>query len=182
MRALLRFSQAVDTVNRRLARAAGVPLVALIAVGSYNAIAGSLQQRLDLRLTSNALLELQWYLFSLVFLFGAAHTLRSGGHVRVDVLSSGLPARGRRWIDCLGSFLFVVPFGVFATWVAIPFAFESIVRNEGSGDPGGLLRWPLKLMVPVAFASIALQGFADGVRHLAVLRGFRSDDEDDDGA
>ena len=86
-------------------------------------------------------------------------------------------ATGRRWIDCLGSFLLVVPFCVFGVWTSIPFALESFLMRESSSDPGGLPRWPLKIALPVAFALIALQGLADDIRHLAALRGVATGDE-----
>ncbi|MFO1053287.1 MAG: TRAP transporter small permease subunit [Planctomycetota bacterium] len=177
MGSLLRFSRAVDRLNAAIARSVAVLIGVMVLVGSYNAIARQLERRVGVTLTTGGLLELQWYLFALVFLLGAAHTLRRGEHVRVDVLSGGLPTRGRRWIDCLGSFLLVVPFCVFGVWTSIPFALESFLMRESSSDPGGLPRWPLKIALPVAFALIALQGLADGIRHLAALRGVATGDE-----
>lgn len=168
---LLRFARAVDAVNAWAARFVGLLLVGMVVLGSYNAVAGYVQRSLGVQATSNALLELQWYLFALVFMLGAPHVLRRGEHVRVDVLYGGLPRAGKAWVDALGALLLVVPFAVFGIWTSLPFALESLHRLEGSPDPGGLPRWPLKLLVPLAFAMLLLQGLAEGIRHAVILRG-----------
>ncbi|MBI5851463.1 MAG: TRAP transporter small permease subunit [Planctomycetes bacterium] len=171
MRLLMRFARAIDALNAWTARLVGGLLAVMVLLGSYNAVGRWAERDLGLRLASNAMLEMQWYLFALVFMLGAPHVLKRGEHVRVDVLYGGLPERGRAWIDALGALLFVVPFCAFAVWFAVPFAAESIAVWEGSPDPGGLPRWPLKLVVPLAFVLLGLQGLAEAIRNLAVLRG-----------
>lgn len=171
MRGLLRLAERIDRVNRVVARAVAWLLLLMVLVGAYNAVARYLERDAGLRLSSNALLELQWYLFSLVFLLGAPWALRRGDHVRVDVLYGGLPARGRHWIDLLGGLLFLIPFCAFAVWISYDFVADSWVEREMSNDPGGLPRWPLKPVVPLAFALILLQGVSEVVKRLAVLRG-----------
>jgi TRAP-type mannitol/chloroaromatic compound transport system permease small subunit len=184
---LLRLSNWIDRGNAAVAKALAIPLAGMILVGSYNALARysnatarRLQPGAEVLPVSNALLELQWYAFAVVFLFGSAHALKRGDHVRVDVLYAGLPTRGRRWVDLVGSFIFVVPFCLFGAVMAVPFALESIGRWEASPDPSGLPRWPLKAILPLAFLGIALQGLANGIRGAAALRGAVSDGVSDE--
>ena len=186
MRALLAFSFAVDRHNRRVARAVAWLLLVMVLVGAFNAVARWGERDLGLALSSNALLELQWYLFSLVFLLGAPYALRRSDHVRVDVLYGGLPARGRHWIDLLGGLLLLLPFCLFAVVVSLEFVADSWAEREMSSDPGGLPRWPLKAVVPVAFLLILLQGVSEVLKRLALLRGATPEevglDEAPDGA
>ncbi len=177
MQALLRLAGWIDRFHRTVAAGTAWLLVLMIAVGAYNAVARYVERGVGLRLSSNALLELQWYLFSLAFLLGAPYALRCGDHVRVDVISGGLPPRGRWWLDLLGTMLLLVPFCAAAIWLSIPFVAESFAMREGSSDPGGLPRWPLKPVVPLAFALVLLQGLAEAVRRWAWLRGSAPPDE-----
>ena len=170
MRRLIAFSLWTDRCNRRLARGVAWLLLVMVSVGAYNSIAREVA-RYGLQLSSNALLELQWYLFSLVFLLGAPYALRRGDHVRVDVIYGGLPARGRHWIDLIGGLLFLIPFCAFAIWVSLDFVIDSWVESEMSNDPGGLPRWPLKPIVPLAFALLLLQGVSETIKRVALLRG-----------
>ena len=171
MATLLRLALGIDRTNRAMARAVAWLLVLMVLVGAYNALARYIEHDVDLRLSSNALLELQWYLFSLVFLLGAPYALRRSDHVRVDVLYSGLPARGRHWIDLLGGVLLLIPFCVFAVWISFDFVADSWSEREMSNDPGGLPRWPLKAIVPLAFLLLLLQGLSEIIKRFAVLRG-----------
>jgi len=143
----------------------------MVLVGAYNALARYFERSVDMRLSSNALLELQWYLFSLVFLLGAPYALRRADHVRVDVLYAGLPKQGRYWIDLVGGIVLLVPFCVFGVWISYHFVADSWAENEMSHDPGGLARWPLKTVVPLAFALLCLQGFSEIIKRIALLRG-----------
>lgn len=171
MRTLLGLSRGIDRLNRGLGRGVAWLLVVMIAIGAFNAIARYSQRYTDVQLSSNAWLELQWYLFSLVFLLGAPWALRRGDHVRVDVLYGGLPERGRWWIDLVGGVVFLIPFCVFAIWISIDFVVDSWVEGEMSNDPGGLPRWPLKPVVPLAFGLILLQGVSEICKRIALLRG-----------
>ncbi len=146
----------------------------MVLVGAYNAFARYLTRYTDWTLTSNALLELQWYLFSLVFLLGAAYTLYHNGHVRVDVFYSRLSPRGKAWVNLLGTLFFLIPFSVTMLWVSLPAVWNSWAIGEMSPDPGGLPRYPVKTLVPVAFLLIILQGVADAIRAYAFLRGYLS--------
>lgn len=171
MASLLRLAQKIDSANRALARAVAWLLVGMVLVGAYNALARYFERSVDMRLSSNALLELQWYLFSLVFLLGAPYALRRSDHVRVDVLYAGLPNQGRYWIDLIGGLLLLVPFCVFAVGISFHFVADSWSENEMSNDPGGLPRWPLKTVVPAAFFLLLLQGVSEIIKRIAVLRG-----------
>lgn len=172
MRALLRLSAGIDACNRRLGRAVSWLLLVMVLVGAYNALARWLEgEGIGIRLSSNALLELQWYLFGLVVLLGAPHALRLGDHVRVDLIQGGLPQRGRWWLDLAGGVLFLIPFCLGTVWLSLDFVADSWEQREISNDPGGLPRWPLKPVVPISFALLALQGASECIKRAALLRG-----------
>ena len=161
---------AIDALSEGVGRAVSW-LLAMVLLGSYNAVARYLGRWLGTNLGSNAYLEAQWYLFSLVFLLGGAYTLRHDAHVRVDVLYGRLSARARAWIDLLGSVLFLLPFCAFCVSVSWPAVRNSWAVWEGSPDPGGLPRYPIKTVIPVAFLLLALQGIVVAVRAARRLRG-----------
>lgn len=171
MSALLRLSRGIDALNRAVGRAAAWLTFAMVLMGSFNALARYFDRAAGGGLSSNAFVEGQWYLFSLVFLLGAPHALRAGAHVRVDVLYGRLPERGKHWIDLLGGLLFTIPFCAFALWISWPAVRESWVIREVSPDPGGLPRWPIKAVVPLAFALLLLQGVSETIRRAAALAG-----------
>lgn len=166
MRRLLQLCTLVDRLNRAVARGVAWLLLLMVLVGAGNAVS-----RYAFALPSNALLELQWYLFSLAFLLGAPYALRRSDHVRVDVLSSGLPERGRWWLDLVGGLVLLIPFCAFTILISRDFVLDSWAERETSNDPGGLPRWPLKPFVPLAFLLLLLQGLAEVVRRIALLRG-----------
>lgn len=144
----------------------------MVLVGAYNAVARYVGHRFGLTLTSNAYLELQWYLFSLAFLLAAAYTLRHDRHVRVDVFYSRLSSRARAWIDLIGTLALLVPFAIVGLVVTWPSLRASWAILEGSPDPGGLPRYPIKTMILVGFALVVLQGLAEAIRRIAFLRGW----------
>jgi TRAP-type mannitol/chloroaromatic compound transport system permease small subunit len=147
--------------------------VAMIAVGAFNALARHLSRSLGTNLSSTALIELQWYLFSLLFLLGAAYTLRHDGHVRVDVFSARLSARGRAWVDLAGTVFFLLPFCGLMLWLTWPSVRNSYVVSERSPDPGGLLRWPIKAAILLGFALLVLQALSLLIHRVGTLRGSR---------
>lgn len=167
----MNFSRFVDALNERVGAFASWMVLAMVLVGAGNAVARYAGRFVGMNLSSNAYLEAQWYLFSLVFLLGAAYTLRRDAHVRVDVLYSRLSARGRAWIDLLGSLLLLLPFCVFCVWVSLPSIRNSWSVREGSPDPGGLPRYPIKSLILVAFVLLALQGAVMALRAWRVIRG-----------
>lgn len=167
----MRFVRFVDALNERVGALASWLVLVMVLVGAGNAVARYVGRFVGANLSSNAYLEAQWYLFSLVFLLGAAYTLRRDGHVRVDVLYGRLSVRGRAWVDVLGGALLLVPFCVFCLWVSWPSVHASWAVLEGSPDPGGLPRYPIKAMILVAFTLLLLQGLAGIVRAAVTLRG-----------
>jgi len=166
MRSLLWFSRAVDRLNERLGRLANwlVLLACLISAG--NALA-----RYSFSLGSNAWLEIQWYFFAGMVMLGAAHTLQRNEHVRVDILYGRVSTRAQIWIDILGGLLFLLPATVIMGWLAWPMFYNSWLLNETSANAGGLLRWPVKLLVPAGFLLISLQGVAEIIKRVGALSG-----------
>jgi len=165
-----RFVRVVDGLTERVGRAVSWLVLAMVLIGAYNAVARYLGRGLGVNLSSNAYLEAQWYLFSLVFLLGAAYTFKHDNHVRVDVLYGRLSKRGQLWIDLIGTVVFLLPFSLFTLWVSWPSVRNSWTVLEGSADPGGLPRYPIKSMILVAFALLVLQGIAEVVRRVRILR------------
>ena len=143
----------------------------MIAVGAYNALARYLGRFIGFNLSSNAYLERQQYLFSARFLLAAGAVLAKDEHVRVDVLYGRLGSRARSRIDLAGALLFLIPFCAFALALALPTVSNSWAIFEDSPDPGGLPRYPLKTLVPVAFALLILQGVSQVIVQVARLRG-----------
>lgn len=167
----MKLSRGIDAINERIGRAVRWLVLAMVLIGAFNAVARYLGRWIGLNLSSNAYLEAQWYLFSLVFLLGAAYTLKHDGHVRVDVLYGRLSKRGQAWIDLIGTVVFLMPFCVFCLWVSWPTVHNSWIVREGSADPGGLPRYPIKSMILVAFVLLLAQGVAEAARRIALLRG-----------
>ena len=124
-----------------------------------------------------ALQELEWYLFALTFLLGAAYTLKHDGHVRVDIVYQGhwMNPRRRAWVNFLGGVLFLLPFCVLILYTSWPFVYNALTQGEGSPDPGGLpYRWIIKAAIPVGFALLLLQGIADSLRNLLFILGYET--------
>jgi TRAP-type mannitol/chloroaromatic compound transport system permease small subunit len=163
---LLRLSGAIDWLNERVGH-----LVYWLILAAALVSAGNAMVRYLFDLSSNAWLELQWYLFSAVFLLAAGYTLRHNEHVRIDVIISHLPPRARAWIDLLGGVFFLLPMATIILVLSWPMLIESVVRNEFSADAGGLLRWPVKLLIPTGFLLLALQGISEIIKRAAFLLG-----------
>ncbi len=178
------FTRVVDRITSRLGRVISWLTLVMILIGAYNAIARYLGRFIGVNLSSNLYLELQWYLFSLIFLLGAGFALKENAHVRVDVLYGRLRRRARARIDLIGSVLMLIPFCIFVLWVSWPSIRNSWLVREGSPDPGGLPRYPLKAVIIVAFVLLLVQGISELVKDLRVLRGPDDDAEeaDDDAA
>jgi TRAP-type mannitol/chloroaromatic compound transport system permease small subunit len=164
VRALLAFSRFVDWVNSHLAVVANwlVLLAALISAGN----AGS---RYLFSESSNGWLEIQWYMFGGMVLLGAPYTLKMNEHVRVDLVYGMVSERTRIWIDIVGGVLFLLPICVILTYFTWPWFVESWEINEASSNAGGLIRWPVKLLLPVGFCLMALQGVSEIIKRVAAL-------------
>ncbi len=167
----LHIARWIDRCSEWLGRGLYWLTFGMVAVGAFNAIARYLDRYTGLGLSSNLWIELQWYLFSLMFLLGAAYTLKYDDHVRVDVLYSQLSRRGQAWINVGGTVLFLLPFCAVILWMSIPFVTNSWAILEGSPDPGGLPRYPIKTVIPLALVLVMLQGLSVLIRETAVLRG-----------
>lgn len=168
--AMLRLANGIDRVNGWIGRGGAWLGLLMILVGAYNAVVRYAGRFIGVNLSSNSYLELQWYLFSLVFLLGGAFALRERAHVRVDVFYSRLPARFRHWIDLAGAVLLLLPFCGFAVWATVPAVRSSWQVLETSPDPGGLPRYPLKTMILVGLALLALQGVAEIIKEIHAIR------------
>lgn len=171
----LRAARAYDRFSQRLGGLVGWLALLMVVVGAYNAIVRYLGKFLGWTLSSNAYIELQWYLFSLVFLFGASYTLLRDRHVRVDVLYGRLSQTWRDRIDLTGTLLLMLPFTLYALWVTVPSVRNSWAVRETSSDPGGLSRYPIKAALLVAFALLALQGLSQAMKIGARLWGPKAD-------
>ena len=166
MTILLRISTFIDALNERVGRAVYWLILAAVLVSAGNATV-----RYLFDMSSNGWLELQWYLFSAVFLLAAGYTLRHNEHVRIDLIFSRVPARKRAWIDLFGGVFFLLPIAIVIMALSWPVFIESYLRHEMSADAGGLLRWPVKLLIPVGFLLLSLQGVSEIIKRIAFLRG-----------
>jgi TRAP-type mannitol/chloroaromatic compound transport system permease small subunit len=165
--------RAADALSEATGRCVLWLVGVMVVVGAFNAVARYASRWTGVNLSSNAYIELQWYLFSLVFLLGASYALRHDAHVRVDVVYGRLSTRARAWIDLLGTVLFLVPFCVFMLVVSWPAVAASWRVREVSPDPGGLPRYPIKAVLLVAFALLLVQGLAEAAKRVRVIRGAR---------
>ncbi|REJ74190.1 MAG: C4-dicarboxylate ABC transporter substrate-binding protein [Acidobacteria bacterium] len=166
-----RWTARIDRLSEWLGRAISWLVVLMILVGAFNAVARYSSRFTGWNLSSNAYLELQWYLFSVVFLLGGSYALKRGAHVRVDVFYARLGPRGQGTIDLLGTLCFLIPFAVAGVLLSLPSVRNAWSTWETSPDPGGLARYPIKTVLPVGFALLLLQAFAELARSVAVLRG-----------
>jgi len=171
MQFLLKISGAIDWVNEWLGRFACGCMLVMTAIGAYNAIARYLGRFIGFNLSSNRYIEIQWYLFSLIFLFGAGYLLNRDGHVRVDIFYSRLSPKGKAWVNLLGALLLLLPVCAVIINYSIPFAINSWEVLEQSSDPNGLPRYPLKTAMLLAFGFLALQGISQAIQQIAILAG-----------
>jgi len=169
MKALLTLSRAIDTLNERVGRFVQWLVLATALVSATNA-----GMRYSFGMASNAWLELQWYLFAAIFLLAAGYTLKHNGHVRIDILYGRWSERGRAWLDLFGTLVFLLPFSLLLLWFSWPGFAGAWQHNEMSPDAGGLLRWPVRLLIPLGFALLSLQGISEIFKRIAFLRGLIS--------
>jgi TRAP-type mannitol/chloroaromatic compound transport system permease small subunit len=164
---LLKLSQAIDWLNDRLGTVANWLVLAACLISAANAMS-----RYAFDLSSNAWLEIQWYLFAGIVMLGASHTLRMNEHVRVDIVYTHLSERGKEWLDLIGTAVFLVPSMLVIAYYSWPFFMQSWSVQEISGNAGGLIRWPVKFLVPLGFTLVALQGVSEIIKRAAALRGY----------
>ncbi|MFO7541501.1 MAG: TRAP transporter small permease subunit [Thiobacillus sp.] len=166
MNTLLALARLIDALTERVGRLAIWLVLVATLISAGNALA-----RYALGESSNAWLEIQWYLFGAMFLLAAGYTLKHNGHVRIDIFYNRFGARGQAWIDLIGGLLFLLPMALLLAWLAWPMFLDAWLTHEMSPDAGGLVRWPAKLLLPVGFALLALQGVAEVIKRIGVLSG-----------
>ena len=166
MTLLMKLSRGIDEVSAWLGRSVAWLILVAVIVSAANAIV-----RKAFDVSSNAWLELQWYLFGAVFMLAASWTLLKNEHVRIDVVSQRLSQRTRLWVDLVCHVLFLVPFVVLMSWLSWPFFWRSWVTGEQSMNAGGLILWPAKLLILAGFILLIFQAFSEIVKTIAILRG-----------
>ena len=162
----LRASRAIDALNARFGALADWLIFISVLISAANATI-----RYLFGYSSNGLLEIQWYLFGGAVFLGASYTLRLNEHVRVDVIYSRLSSRGRILVDIFGLVFFLLPTTLFLGWLSWPIFRTSFLSGEISSNYGGLLVWPILLVLPVGFALLTLQGISELIKRIAALRG-----------
>lgn len=170
MNALLALSRGIDWLNQRIGRLTLWLVLASAVISAINAVV-----RKAFDYSSNAFLEIQWYLFAGVFLLGAGYTFLHNEHVRIDVISSRFSSRVRNWIDIVGIVFFLFPFVFVTVRLSLPVVINAIASGEVSSNAGGLIRWPVYILIPIGFSLLGLQGLSELIKRIAYLRGLIED-------
>ncbi len=166
MKALLRFAQGIDWLNERFGRVANWLVLISCLISAGNAFS-----RYGFNQSSNAWLEVQWYMFAGMVMLGASYTLCRNEHVRVDIVYGSLGTRGQVWVDIVGTIVFLIPAMGVMMWTSWAIFQESWRINEVSVSAGGLVRWPVKLLMPVGFGLVVLQGLSEIIKRIGYLAG-----------
>jgi TRAP-type mannitol/chloroaromatic compound transport system permease small subunit len=164
--ALLALSRAIDALTERVGRLVYWLILVVVLISAANATVRKL-----FNYSSNAYLEIQWYLFSVIFLFGAGYTFLRNEHVRIDIVTGRMSRRVHNWIDVIGIVFFLFPMSLIIMWLSWPLFVDSFVRHEVSTNAGGLIIWPARLMVPVGFALLIVQAISELIKRIAFLAG-----------
>jgi TRAP-type mannitol/chloroaromatic compound transport system permease small subunit len=167
MRPLLSISNAIDLLNQKLGDVCNFLILAACVVSAANAMI-----RYAFGYSSNAWLELQWYMFAIVIMFGAAYTFKRNEHVRVEILYLMLSERGQLWLDLIGTVVFLIPSCLLLAYLSWPFFQQAYAVGEISSNAGGLIRWPIKFVIPAGFVMLALQGVSEAIKRIAALKGY----------
>lgn len=170
MQALLKLSRGIDAFNTLVGRWVSWLIVLAVAISAVNAVV-----RKVFDISSNAYLELQWVLFSVVFLLCAPWTLLNGEHIKIDIINHNLPLRVRSKIDMMGHLFFLVPFCIIILWTSIPFFVNSFNQNEQSFSAGGLPQWPAKSLIMIGFVLLLIQAISEIIKRAAIMRGLLPD-------
>lgn len=163
----------IDWITVNIGRAVSWLILVAVVISAGNAI---LRKTLDM--SSNAWLEMQWYLFAAVFLLAASYTLQRNEHIRIDIISNMLSKNVRNWIDLFGHFFMLMPFVILIIYESIPFVLRSFELQENSPNAGGLIVWPAKALVLAGFTLLALQGVSEIIKRIAIMRGLMADPHD----
>ena len=170
MQALLKFSRAVDALNAFVGKYVIWLILGSTVISGVNAV-----DRKIFNVSSNAYLEVQWYLFAAAFLLAAGYTLLHGEHVKIDVLVHQLSKRGQIWVDVIGFTFFLTPVCLAMLYFGTPFFLQGLHSGEVSSNAGGLIRWPVYLMIPIGFSLLLLQGWSELIKRVAFLKGLIED-------
>ena len=166
MDSLLKISQLIDRLTERVGKSLIWLVLVVTLIGAGNAV-----MRYTLNYSSNAFLEIQWYLFSAIFLLGAGYTLMRNEHVRIDLIAGRLSKRAQTWIDIFGILFFLMPMAIAVMVMSWPIFLLALQNNEQSSNAGGLAVWPVRLLVPIGFFLLVLQGFSELIKRVGFLRG-----------
>jgi TRAP-type mannitol/chloroaromatic compound transport system permease small subunit len=167
MRPLLGLSNAIDLLNQKLGDICNFLILAACVVSAGNAMI-----RYAFGYSSNSWLELQWYMFAIVIMFGASYTFKRNEHVRVEILYLMLSERGQLWLDMIGTLFFLIPGCLLLAYLSWPFFYQAYAVGEISSNAGGLIRWPIKFVIPAGFVLLALQGVSEVIKRIAALQGY----------
>jgi len=170
MNGLLKIARLIDAFNERIGRMLIWLVLVMTLVSAANAVS-----RYLLNISSNAFLELQWYLFALVFLLCAGYTLLHNEHIRIDIIVARFSAQTRAWIDVFGTVFFLLPVSLYIMWLSWPIFLNAWNSGEMSSNAGGLIRWPARLTIPVGFFLLSVQGVSELIKRIAFLRGLIPD-------
>lgn len=170
MNALLALARAIDALNERVGRWVTWLVLVAVAISAANAIV-----RKAFDMSSNAFLEVQWYLFSAIFLLCAGWTLLRNEHIRIDVVAGRFSKRTQTWIDVFGTLFFLIPMSLLILYESVPWAIRAVESGEYSPSAGGLILWPAKILVPIGFTLLLLQGVSELIKRIAFLRGLGPD-------
>ena len=170
MNLLLSLSRTIDAATERIGRTVYWLVLVAVLISAANATV-----RKIFNYSSNSFLEIQWYLFSLIFLFCAGYTLKNNEHVRIDIITNRLSAQARAWIDILGTLFFLLPMAGLIMFLSWPVFVDAWTRNEVSTNAGGLIIWPARLMVPVGFFLLIAQAVSELIKRIAFLKGLIPD-------
>ena len=163
---LLRLSGVIDAINEKIGYVCNLLVLLACLVSAANAMV-----RYAFSFSSNSYLEVQWYMFAVLVMFGASYTLKRNEHVRVEIFYLFLSERGQLWLDLIGTLVFLIPISLLMIYLSWPFFLESYQTGEWSSNAGGLLRWPIKFVIPGGFGMLALQGVSEAIKRAAALRG-----------
>jgi len=170
MQALLKLSRMIDALTERVGKATIWLVLIVTLISAVNAFV-----RYAVNYSSNGLLEIQWYLFSAIFVLSAGYTLMRNEHVRIDVVSGHFSPRVLAWIDIVGTLFFLAPMAIAVLYLSWPIFVNSYLNNEYSSNAGGLIIWPVRGLVPVGFALLIVQGVSELIKRIAFLKGLIDD-------
>ena len=170
MNSLLQLSRGIDRLNELVGKSVYWLILVAVLISATNAVI-----RKAFNISSNAFLEIQWYLFSAVFLLGAGYALLRNVHVRIDVISGRFSNRGQAWIDIFGTVFFLLPVVLIMLWLSWGVFVRAFESGEVSNNAGGLILWPARLLVPVGFFLLMLQGLSELIKRVGFLMGLAPD-------